>query len=96
MLRERIEPRPEDDVLPDATANLLFDEIRRGQLHANLVFEHMRRRIDFDVQGAPQRHPHGRAVRRDYLLLIVHNVLSVRPGAGAVHAQEHLAGRAER
>ena len=37
--------------------------VRRGQLEADLVFEHMGRRIDRDMQRAPQRDPHRRAVR---------------------------------
>jgi len=38
--------------------------IRSRQLEANFVFEHMRRRVELDVHGPPQGHPHRRAVRR--------------------------------
>ena len=36
--------------------------VRRRQLQADLVLEHVRRRIDLDVQRAPQGDPHRRAV----------------------------------
>ena len=36
--------------------------VRGRQLQADLVFEHMRRRIDLDVHGPPQGDPHRRAV----------------------------------
>lgn len=45
-------------------------------LQADFVFEHMRRRIDFQVQRPPQGDPHRRVVRRHYLL-IRHDVLSL-------------------
>jgi hypothetical protein len=32
------------------------------QPQANLVFEHVRRRIDLNMHGSPQSHPHRRAV----------------------------------
>ena len=93
-LREGVETRPEDDVLVDAAAGLLHDEVldeasarhdgrperaRALRVHVrtatpalvgsrepqtDLVVEHVRRRIDLDVQGAPQRDPHGRRVCR--------------------------------
>src|SRR5438876_2312 len=36
--------------------------LRTRQLQANLVFEHVRRRVDLDVHGPPKSDPHGRAV----------------------------------
>ena len=45
--------------------------VGRRQLQADLVFEHVRRRIDLDVQRPPQGDPHRRVVwRRD--LLVIH------------------------
>jgi hypothetical protein len=38
--------------------------VRRRQPQANVVVQHMRRRIDLDVQGPPQGHAYRRAVRR--------------------------------
>ncbi len=35
--------------------------VRGRQPQADLVFEHVRRRIDLDVQGPPQGDPHRRA-----------------------------------
>jgi hypothetical protein len=45
------------------------------QLQADLVFEHMRRRIDLDVHGTPQGDTHRRAVCHRGSL-ITHDVLS--------------------
>jgi len=39
------------------------------QLETDFIFEHVRRRIDLDVRGPPQGHPHRCAVRR-YAVLI--------------------------
>ncbi len=93
-LREGVEAGAEDDVLADAAARPLDDQIldearaghdggagpaRAGRVHvrtaapavarrqepqADLVLEHVRRRIDLCVQGPPQGDPHRRAVRR--------------------------------
>ena len=38
--------------------------LRGRQLETDLVFEHMRRWVDLDVQGPPKSGPHGRAVWR--------------------------------
>jgi len=45
------------------------------QPQANLIFEHMRRRIDLDMHGPPQGDPHRCAVWRRHLL-IMHDVFS--------------------
>lgn len=45
------------------------------QPQADLVFEHMRRRIDLDMHAAPQRHPRRSAVC-GCCLLIMHDVLA--------------------
>jgi hypothetical protein len=42
----------------------------RRQLQADFIFEHVRRRIDFYVQRAPQGDPHRRVVWRRHLLVI--------------------------
>ena len=49
--------------------------VRGDQPQPDLVFEHMRRRIDLDMQGPPQGDPHGSAVWRGELL-IAHAVLA--------------------
>ena len=90
-LGEGVQPRSEDDVLPDTTGNLFRDEVLdeagasqdggaegpcerahirtaapsfvwSSQLEADFVFEHVRRRIDLDVQGPPQGNAYCRAV----------------------------------
>jgi hypothetical protein len=48
---------------------------RRGDGEAGFVFEHVRRRIDLDVDGPPQGNPHGGVVGGGGLLLL-HEVLS--------------------
>jgi hypothetical protein len=40
-----------------------------GQLQADLVLEHMGRRVDLDVHGSPEGDPHRRAVRGRGLLV---------------------------
>ena len=64
------EPGPGHDGGPEAAGEVgvhvraLAPPVVGGhQLQADLVVEHMRRRVDLDVHGPPQGDPHGRAVR---------------------------------
>src|SRR5437870_10541989 len=50
------------------------------QPQTDLVFDHMRRRIDLDVQGSPQRDTHSRAVGSSGTL-IMHDDALLRLGS---------------
>jgi hypothetical protein len=108
-LGEGVQAGSENDVLPDAAAGLLHDQIldeagaghdggpeegRELRVHvqavapavvggrqpqADLVLEHVRRRIHQDVQGPPQRDPHRRAVRRHVVLIVPRTPLPHEP-----------------
>jgi hypothetical protein len=59
-----------------------------GDLQTDLVFEHMRRRIDLDVHGSPQGDPQRGAVRRHGQLVGYDLSPSGHfPGACSVHSR---------
>jgi hypothetical protein len=65
---------------------------RVRQLETDFIFEHVGRRVDLDVHGPPQGHPHRYTVRRDGVLIVrgrVHFVVLI----GAWSLQMRPSGR---
>jgi hypothetical protein len=77
------EPRPGHDPGPEPAGALGVHvpalapvRVRVGQLQADLVGQHVRRRVDLDVHGPPQRDPHGGVVRPGSRLVSHQELLS--------------------